>query len=175
MKTELRMGKVFLEDLRKRFPDAEMIYLEGNHESHLERYILEHAVEIADLVDDLLVNKLGLRESGVEYRKSYFKIGRLYYLHGHEKPGGGAAEYITNVMFRYVIDHCLFGHFHRSQEKVFKRLDGSTIWVGANGCLAGPMDYAPINNWNHGFCTVTYGNNGVFRAHLWKIQDGEVF
>jgi len=175
MKGELLMGRAFLTDLRARFPTAEIIWLEGNHESHLERYVLENAAEIANLVDDLLINKLNLVELKIDYRRSFFQIGKLYYLHGHEKPGGGTAEYVTNVMFKYVLDHCIFGHVHRSQEKIFKRIDGTTLWVGANGCLCGPLEYAPLNNWNQGFATITYGSNGTFRAKLWKIQDGEIF
>jgi len=175
IKTEFKMGREFLTNLRARFPEAKMILKEGNHESHLERYILENAVEIADLVDDLLVNKLGLTDLKIEYKRDFFSIGKLWFLHGHEKPTGGNAEYVTNVMFRYTLDHTIFGHHHRTQEKIFKRIDGSTLWVGACGYLAGPMEYAPLNQWNQGFATVTYGNNGTFRANLLKIQDGNVF
>jgi len=78
-------------------------------------------------------------------------------------------------MFKYTIDHTIFGHHHRTQEKIFKRVDESTLWVGANGCLCGKLEYAPLNNWNHGFATIDYGNNGTFRAHLHKIQDGTIY
>jgi len=175
IKGELKMGREFLTDLRKRHPKAKMIFKEGNHESHLERYVLENAVEIADLVDDLLINKLDLSALDIEYRKDFFSIGKLWYLHGHEKPTGGNADYVTNVMFKYVLDHCIFGHHHRVQEKIFKRIDGSTLWVGAVGYLGGPMDYAPLNNWSQGFATVDYGRNGTFHAKLFKIQGGEIY
>ena len=173
--SELGQGRMFLQNLRYRFPGAKIIYLEGNHENRLERYILENAAEIADLMEDLLISKLGLVGSCVEYRAYFFSIGKLFYLHGHEKAGGGNAEHICNVVFRQTLDHTIFGHHHRQQEKVFKRIDGGTLWTGGVGYLAGPMEYAPLNQWSQGFATIVYQANGHFKARLHKIQDGIIY
>lgn len=175
VREELMQCRKFLANLRDRYPEAKIIYKEGNHESHLERYIMEQAFEIADLLDGLMSEKLGLNELGIEYRVPHFSLGKLWYMHGHEKSGGGAAEYITNVVFKQTIDHTIFGHHHRVQEKIFKRIGGDTLWCGGVGHLAGPMEYAPINSWIQGFATVTYNGAGRFRARLLKIQDGIIY
>ena len=175
VKQELKQCAAFLRMLRERFPKAEMIYKEGNHEMHMERYILENAPEIADLVDDLLISKLCLHELDIDYRVNFFSIGKLWYLHGDEKTGGGMAEYVTNVTFRQTLDHTIFGHHHRVQEKVFKRIDGSTLWCGSVGYLAGPLEYARLNQWSQGFATIVYQGNGHFKARLHKIQNGIIY
>lgn len=175
MKEEIKQCRNFLADLRKRYRDAEIIYLEGNHEDRFERYILQNAREIYALVNDLIINKLDLLAQNVKYQKGFFRIGKLWWMHGHERPSGGDPEYVCNVVFRYVLDHFIVGHHHRTQEKVFPRIDGATLWGGACGYLAGAMDYAPLNKWNQGFVTVDYGARGSFRAQLHKIQDGEVY
>lgn len=105
-----------------------------------------------------------------------FSFGKLWILHGHEKPGGAYnPEYITNVIWQYVHDHFCVGHFHRGQEKVFKNISGDTFWACSIPYLAGKMDYAPLNKWNQGFVRVDYSNNGNFRGRMLKIIDGEIY
>lgn len=172
---EISATRKFLEDLRNRFPEARIIYKQGNHEERLEKYIISNAVELYSLINTLLHKELSFKELNIEYREAFFKLGKLWFLHGHEKPAGGDPEYVTNVMFKYVLDHFIVGHFHRSQEKIYRRIDGSTFWGGALGYLAGPMEYAPLNKWNQGLAAITFGRNGTFRAELRTIQDGEIY
>lgn len=172
---ELAETRKFLTELRHRFPNARIIYKEGNHEMRLEHYIIGNASEIYNLVDDLLANKLGFSTLNIEYKPTFFKLGKLWFLHGHEKPAGGDPEYVTNVIFKYVLDHFIVGHFHRTQEKIYRRIDGTTFWGGALGYLAGPMEYAPINKWNQGVAGIYFGRNGNFKPELQVIQDGELY
>ena len=88
--TEIDETVAFLQDLRKRFPKAKIIYYRGNHEMRLEHYICNGSPEIWDLVDNLLQSKLMFSGLDIEYRTEPFKIGKLLLMHGHEKPGGFA-------------------------------------------------------------------------------------
>lgn len=176
VKAEIEETKKFLTELRHRFPDARIIYKTGNHEDRLEKYIFQKAREIHDLISDLLPNELGLKDLKIEYMTEPFAIGKLWFLHGHEKPGGAYnPEYICNVIWQYVHDHFIVGHFHRKQQKTFKNISGDTFWTGALGYLAGEMDYAILNKWTQGFCTVDYSSNGHFRATNREILNGEIF
>lgn len=142
----------------------------------LDRYLMSQASEIYDLVNDLIETKLGFKELGIEYITEPFKIGKLNHLHGHEKGKGmNNPEYITNVVFNFVLDHFICGHFHRSQEKIFKRIDKSIFLGTSVGYLAGDMEYAQLNKWNQGFATVIYGDRGRFKAQNHKIFNGEVY
>lgn len=173
---EIKQTRGFLSDLRKRFPNARIIFYKGNHEDRMDTYIMSNASEIYDLVQDLLEVKLGLRELNIEYQAEPFAIGKLWHLHGHEKPGGSYnPEYVCNVMWKHVHDHFVVGHFHRNQQKTFKRIDGSTFSTASVGYLAGEMDYARLNAWSQGFYCVTYGKDGRFRGELKNINAGEVY
>jgi len=173
---ELKLTRQFLQDLKYRFTKAKIIFYAGNHCSRLDRYLISQASEIYDLVNDLIETKLGFKELDIEYITEPFKIGKLNHLHGHEKGKGmNNPEYITNVVFNFVLDHFICGHFHRSQEKIFKRIDKSIFLGTSVGYLAGDMEYAQLNKWNQGFATVIYGDRGRFKAQNHKIFNGEVY
>ncbi len=172
---ELAATLVFLQDLRKRFPLARIIYKQGNHEERLERYIIANAVELYSLISNLMIEKLQFKELNIEYKEEFFQLGKLWILHGHEKPAGGDPEYVTNVIFKYVLDSFIVGHFHRSQVKIYRRISGDSFWGGALGYLAGAMEYAPLNKWNQGVASVIFGKNGTFKPTLKTIQDGVLY
>lgn len=172
---EINEAKVFLEKLRANHPDAQIHYKEGNHEQRLTRYIIEYAKEIYELIDNLLQKKLGLKELDIKYHIKPFRIGKLWHLHGHEKPGGSYnPEYITNVMWKYIHDHFIVGHYHRNQNKTFKKITNENFWGGAVGYLAGELDYAILNNWTQGFATINYDKDGNFKAKIFDICEGKI-
>jgi UDP-2,3-diacylglucosamine pyrophosphatase LpxH len=43
LEDEIIEGREFLEELRARFPDIHIVFLFGNHEDRLDRFILKHA------------------------------------------------------------------------------------------------------------------------------------
>jgi len=173
---EIKDTRSFLTGLRARFPGARIIYKKGNHEDRMDAYIMGNASEIYDLVEQLLEQKLGLHELEIEFIEDPFQIGKLWFLHGHEKPGGSYnPEYICNVIFKYVLDHFIVGHFHRNQTKPFKQISGKIFWGAALGYLAGEMDYAKINQWNQGLAVIKMDKTGHFRPEIRTIQSGEVY
>lgn len=172
---ELAIGKAFLTMLTKRFPNAKIRYKMGNHEARLAVYIMSQAKEIYDLVDNLLETRLGLKELGIELITEPFRVGKLWHLHGHEKTGGSYnPEYATNVIWNYVFDHFIAGHFHRGQEKIYKRIDDHIFYGGIVGYLAKELDYAMLNKWTKGFAIVNYASDGMFRVRLHNIFNGQV-
>lgn len=174
--TEIEETKKFLTEMRHNFPDAKILYKSGNHEDRLEHYICQSATQIYDLVSDLLPVKLNLAGLNIQYLTEPFAVGKLWVLHGHEKPGGSYnPEYVCNVMWKYIHDHFIVGHFHRKQQKTFKNISGHTFWTGSLGYCAGAMDYAILNQWTQGFCTVDFSRDGNFRAYNHEISDGEIF
>jgi predicted phosphodiesterase len=172
---EIEETKKFLTELRYNFPEARIIFKQGNHELRMEHYIMSNASEIYDLISDLLPIKLNFKELKIEYIMEPFSVGKLWVLHGHEKPAGGNPEWVCNVMWQYVYDHFCVGHFHRTQEKTFKSISGQTFNTNAIGYCAGKMEYAILNKWNQGFMRVDFSTNGIFRTSNFKIQDGEIY
>jgi len=176
VKEEIDIAREFLVNLRYRYPDAKIIYYEGNHEQRLNRYLMDNAGELYELVQGLLEDKLQLDDLDIEYKTDPFRIGKLWHLHGHERAGrSGNPEYITNVMWKFVHDNFIVGHYHRSQEKVFKSIDGTLYWGGVVGHLATTLEYAKLNNWTQGFAIVKYDSSGNFVADLKTVHGGQVF
>lgn len=173
--SEIKQTRKFLEDLRYRFPKARILYKQGNHEMRLENYVFQQADKISDLISDLLIQQLHLPQLNIEYMVEPFAYGKLWVLHGHEKPAGGNPEWICNVMWKYIHTHFIVAHFHRCQTKPFKDIAGHQYWTGACGYLAGKMDYAILNQWQHGFADIRFADSGRFRAQISTIVDGEIY
>jgi predicted phosphodiesterase len=174
---EIEDVRKWLSELRKRFPKQEIIYYKGNHEERLENHIFRNAGNIADLLSDLLQNKLDFQKHNIEYKVDPFSIGKIWFMHGHEKPRGGNAEYITNVMWKYIHDHFVVGHFHRTQDKTFPHISKKKYYVGlAVGWLALQEvgDYNKLNNYNKGFAFIEYADNGYFKTKNFRIINGEI-
>lgn len=173
---EIKQARDWLAELRERFPLAEIIFKQGNHEFRLERYICDKAPQLAEMLDTLLVDKLEMTKLGIQYMTDPYRIGQLWHLHGHEKPGGSYnPEYITNVIMQYVYDHFIVFHYHRSQDKHFKRLGDRWLKGTAVGYLASSLDYAQMNKWNQGFAIIRYREDGEFEIENKSIIKGRIF
>lgn len=175
LKKEITEGKEFLTFLRDKYPDSRIIYYLANHEQRLQKYIWDNAPELAELTASLLTDKLGVKELNIEVKDRPFQIGKLWHLHGHEKGGGSYnAEYITNVMWKYIHDNFIVGHWHRRQTKIFKSIGGKYWFGGAVGCLCQDMDYAILNRWTQGFAIINYDDEGFFNCEMFDIFDNRI-
>lgn len=173
---EVKETKKFLTELRERYKSAKIHYLFGNHENRANNFLMQSAPQVYDLLENFLPKLMGVYDLGIEVHDRPFKIGKMNFLHGHEKGSGSYnPEYVTNVIFNYVYDHFCVGHFHRTQDKTFKRIDGSIFIGAAVGYLGGEMEYATLNKWNHGFCTLTFAENGKFSPRNYRIYNGQIF
>jgi len=175
---ELKEAKQFLTELRQRFPNARIIFKPGNHEDRLEKYIVEKASEIADLIEGLLPNKLGFAELNIELKDRFYRIGKLWHLHGDEKPAGGNPKYVVKVLFQYILRNFIFGHYHFWQTDTFKSIDGKYYWGGCIGHLSDvtKVEYMQgrLNKWVMGFAIVKYNSDGWFMPRVYKIIDGRI-
>ncbi len=173
---EINITKNFLYKIRNLFSDAEIIYLEGNHERRLETYIISNAKELYELLENILQEKLELEKLNIQYVKQPFAIGKLWYMHGHEvNCKNSNAEYITNIVWKKVHNNFICGHWHRTQDKTWKNINGKYYGGYVTGCLCENLDYAIINNWNNGFAIIKYDTNGFYNVENKKIIDGKIF
>lgn len=171
---EMMEARAFLEDLRSRFPDAQIIYKEGNHEERLDRYVSDKAPDVYELFVGAFEREMKLKELKIAYVRTRFRIGKLWLLHGHETPAK-SPKYICNTMYQYIGDHFLVAHFHREDHKEFKNIRDEYYWGGAASCLCKDMEYAPLNQWTRGFTEIDFDRDGRFRAHNYKIVKGEIY
>ncbi len=176
VKSEIAAGRQFLRYLRWHFPDARMVYREGNHEMRWRRYIVQKAEELADVDELTLPAQLHLGELNVEWvqDKRLVRLGHLNTLHGHELSKGGGVN-PARYAFLKATDTVLVSHWHQVSSHPQRTLSGKQIMTWSIGCLCDlSPDYMPYGQNQHGFALVKVEADGSFMVRNHRIRDGRV-
>jgi hypothetical protein len=146
-----------------------IVYLGGNHENRMDRYIAEKAKELHGLEGTTIPGLLRLRERGIHwipYKAAAYKVGKLAFIHDLGRCGVNTArqslqDYGSNVVV---------GHSHRAGI-VYQGTVRGESHVGVNsGWLgdAAAADYMHVDkarrDWQKGFVVAYVENNG--NAHV---------
>ena len=183
---------LFCAQLRAAAPDAKIIWLAGNHEERMPKYLVQNAGaayglrkgNTPDSWPGLSVPYLcRMDEFGIEYRpgypaSDYWVNEKLRIIHGDRvKSSGSTAHVYLNQEKTSVI----YGHIHRIETafKTREDFDGPrTIMAASPGCLARidgaipstrggvDLDGRPLTrheNWQQGIGVVTYEDDGNHR------------
>jgi len=172
MAGELEMGREFLKMLKDTF-NCPIYFKIGNHEKRFEDYLMIKAPELLGIDDFKLEQLLRMREFGVTLvkDKQMAMAGKLPILHGHEWFGGFAPPVNpARGLFLKAKESCIVGHHHRTSEHTEKTLGGEVTTTWSTGCLCGlEPEYAPYNNYNHGFAHVKVLNSGHYELKNMRI------
>ena len=154
--------------------NAEIVYLMGNHEDRLQRYLMLHP-EIYNLDSLKLEYLLGLDELNIKI-KTEVKEGDLIYTHGKYVSKHSAYSVKRELEARAYQISVLMGHTHRqgmfSITGYKNTVDGYEI-----GCLCKDQEYMTNPDWQRGFAVITDGfvelikirkNKTIFRGKLYK-------
>lgn len=185
-KEEIDQCKRSLSILRSRFPSQKIVYIEGNHEFRLTRYLWSKAPELSQLPELIPSSLLSLQDFGIEYVSNVslmnaglepYSIGKLYVLHGHEVPMAWGGVNLARTMYLKTHVNVIFGHYHQSQHFIFKKLDNTHEGSWMVGCLCKLSEsYSPANNWVNGLATVKYNTlTGNFKVRNKIILDGQIY
>ena len=179
--------------MRKACPEAEIVYMEGNHEHRILRAITDNADEIVHLrpahdLDGSTVlsvdRLLGLKDLDVEYHGPY---GASYWLwdeirvhHGNvvrPKGGGTVTAMLNNSTHSQIV-----GHIHRREYacKTIQNSGGTKIIEAMSpGCLCrldGAVPHAAgssVLNWQQGLGLV-HKNQDKLHMHVLPIVDNQI-
>lgn len=152
---------------------SKKVYIMGNHEWRLERYLAERAPALFKSVN--LPTLLGLHERGwvtSDYHETY-KLGKLNITHDTGSAGLNAhRSAATDHMGSTVI-----GHTHRMAYEVRGKLGGAPYVAAMFGWLGDPkkVDYlhqAKAAHWTHGFGLGYVQDNGVVHIVPVPIVNG---
>lgn len=175
--SELEMGREFLKQLQETFK-CPIYFKIGNHEKRWEDYLRIQAPELLGIADFELETILRFREFGVTLvkDKQIAMAGKLPIMHGHEWHGGFAPPVNpARGLYLKAKQSCLIGHHHRTSEHTEKSLSGEVTTTWSTGCLCGLQpDYAPYNNYNHGFAHVTTDKDGSYHLKNIRIIDYKI-
>jgi hypothetical protein len=145
------------------FKRQDKIFIEGNHCTRLERYILKKCPELFNFLTIPRLFKLA--ENGFKFipdgPDQMYKISTLNVRH---KPCGGG-ENFSNSTVKKAGASVIFGHHHQIQEHQTVTLDGDYHRAISVGCLCNKkhpvMSYVTTHHqWQLGFAIVTVGDDG---------------
>lgn len=181
---EQRQGTEFLSYLRETFPKAQIIYLEGNHEERIWRYVARKApalmnckqvdgkTPLVSLAGFLPFERLGVRL--VDNKQPLLVCDKLYVTHGHEFP----TPFTNPVnpargLFLQSGANAVCAHLHQSSTHTQTGL-GSPVSCFSFGALCNLRPrYRPLNKWNAGFGIIeTHG--GAWSVESKKIISGKI-
>jgi len=179
---EIELVNNYLTALQNKFKNIPIIYLEGNHEQRLFRYVQDKAPNLS--FRNRITDVLGLPKRKIIYisnikeiveGRQAFRLGKLYVLHGHEKRVSLGAVNLSRLFYSKCKTNVISGHHHRTDFCLVKKINQihEGAWsVGTLGRLAEP--YLPLNDWNHGFAYVDVYEDGFFEVHNKIIIEGKV-
>lgn len=183
---ELKSVNALLDLVDRYFPKIKKVFIEGNHEYRVYRYLRDQSPELFDVFNlrsELLKNRSNW--SWVPYGPSQkYRVLESKLWARHEPKGGG--EYTAASTVKRAGASVIFGHTHRIQE--FQSVDindqnhrGINIgWLGNKDDQI--FDYVKDHHqWASAFSIVTVLPNGLFFNNTSHIIDytcmvaGEVF
>jgi hypothetical protein len=202
MQAAIDRGTLLCAQVRDAAPNAEIIWLAGNHEERIPNYLLDNAAAAFGIRQG---NKptswpvmsvpflLRMDEYGVEYRPGYpaahvWINQRLRVIHGDKVASGGSTAHKYLGAEKTSV---IYGHIHRREwaERTRDDWDGArTIMAASPGCLArtdgavpstkSGMDFdgRPLyrsEDWQQGVAVVTFEEgDGRFVYEQVAIRDG---
>lgn len=139
-----------LAEIRSNAPNAHLVYIAGNHEQRLEKYIATHAPELYELrqadsdkrlltIPFLLnLDAIGNCQYISGYPASeYWLSDDIRVMHGYKVRQGGGAT--AAAVLRAETTSTIYGHIHRAEmakRTIATRYGGKIIVAASFGCLA---------------------------------------
>lgn len=165
----------FLAHLRQQFPDARIVWRDGNHEDRFKTYMMSKAPEIYDEEFFSLDILLDFDRFGIEYvtDKRIITVGKLAVMHGHEFHKGIAPPVNpARGAFLKAKQSVMVGHHHRTSEHTETTLDGTMITTWSVGCLSDlHPKYSPFSGYNHGAAIINLDGD-CYEVANYRIVNG---
>jgi predicted phosphodiesterase len=150
LQEELDQGQGLLERFRATLPKARLVFLEGNHEARLQRYLWDHP-EVSKLKSLQMPALLGLEDLEIEH-------------HGYQAPQmwrgvliehGSVVRKASAATAKAMLDQRgtsgISGHTHRLGMHYRTNYSETAVWA-ENGCLCAlEPEYCIKPDWQQGF------------------------
>ena len=181
-KDEIAHGREVLGELRRVSGKAEIIYIYGNHEHRLSRYLNTEARALKGLAGLTIEEQLHLDELDIQFVDchadkfidTYIRIGEL--LIGHFAKVSPYSGYTAkNLLDQYGMS-LIQAHVH-SMGSSNKVLETGPVMGWEGGCLCSlDPHYTKQKKWMHGFHVVHMNRGGeFFHVEPVSIIDGKYF
>ena len=159
--------------LRKRVdknPNARRVFMEGNHEDRLRRWMWKLGPAVSSLRSNTIEEQLDLKKLEFEHLtyRSIVRILGCEIQHGYRASKSAAMpQNVAQLMARATNSSGICGHTHRVNAVHWTDTRGSHSYR-ENGCLCRmDLEYAPFPNWQH---ALTYGVVHRGKLHLTTVS-----
>jgi predicted phosphodiesterase len=151
LQEDLDRAEVLLQTVRDAAPNAEIHFLEGNHDQRIQRYLWHDAPPMSGLRNLLLQNLLNLDRMKVEYHSpGRMLLGPLQLKHGDVVRARSGASAHVELERAWVSGAS--AHTHRLGQVYLRNDGGEWTWAEC-GCLC-QLDAEYLRgataNWQHG-------------------------
>jgi len=174
---ELTEVHYHLTQLRELFPQAEIIYIEGNHEARLTKYIVTKCEDLAGLVKTLpeYFHLDSLKIKWIPYeRHQLIRVLDTDLFARHEPYCGGKHTALGSIDKGKI--SLLHGHTHRKQTGTLTDALGNEITCSSAGWLGNPkaeiFEFMKKDDWSHGFQFI-YSHKKQFYIEVVPIIQGK--
>ena len=178
---DLAHGRQAIEAIKTAAPKAKIVYLEGNHETRLPRFLAAKAPSLEGTLD--LQKGLKLREYDVTWvteTQQPWSKGCLDVIHGHQMPGKhGPKHHAARMTELYGAPKrvVVYGHTHKAQTHTAPGLSGIKTAVGL-GCMRTLQPswlHGANAGWSHGFAVAELSASGRVSVYPVPVVDGYIY
>lgn len=168
---EINACRGLLFRLRKACPKAKIYYIIGNHETRLERFILEKAPELECLLEDVFTI-LKVEDYKVEGCGRLIVNDNFKFYHGRllgNKTGLSAIKELENSYMSGASGHC-----HKLAKYITRKAGRKFVWL-ETGCLCSMNpEYMIDPDWQQGFGVVEFRDGKLHKCEILEIENGEI-
>ncbi len=182
---DITATEAFLDAIQKRAPRARIVYLEGNHEAHVERWISRTVAHTRDAEAMRALQapeaRLRLKERGIRFvRRAEFhdglsvrgtiRLGKCHFTHGSMASKFATAAHLAK--FGACVVH---GHTHRAQAHVVRTVASDAIGAWCPGTLSALQPlyrHTDPTDWTHGYGLQAVAKDGRFLHMNLPIVNG---
>lgn len=170
LQKEIDMSTKFFKKLRTIKPDARIVFIKGNHEFRLERYLKKHP-ELYSLDALKLPNLLDLKKYNIEYSDKGIKLGNLKIIHGDMVRKFSC--YTARGELEKHDSSGVSSHTHRGGVYYYRTPERYLAWF-ESFCLCDlNPEYINEPNWQQGFL-YGYVEKDSFAVTPMPIVDGKI-
>ena len=167
---EIEMCREFLHRLRS-ITDVPIYYTIGNHETRLEKYILDQAPMIACLMDNVF-QVIKTEDIGVIGCSRFTINDNFVFEHGTRLGSKTGLSAIKELEAHYLSGAT--GHTHRLARYSTRKAGRRFIWL-ETGCLCDlSPEYMIDPHWEQGFGIVEFKSGRLKNATVISIENGEI-
>jgi len=166
----IEKGRREMGRLRKACPDAEMVFIEGNHEDRVARWV-ESIPALEGKVN--FIKDMGFKDEGITAIPfgGIYKRGHLSYLHGIYYN-----KYYARTTLENLGESCVFGHAHKyqvwTQRLHFDKQPHIAVGLPCLTDLDPAWKRGTPTNFVNGFGIIEYKNDTDFNVYVPIIING---